>query len=149
MVYFEQHVVLPPATETRVDQMLEIIGAIYLEISRVNTTVAAETLKSVEKTLMTIEKTFADTDTTVAVDLLKSAKTTFVAIEKTFANLDPIYARADLFIHHVGNLTTLLVLLLLLLIVMAVLNTVLCYLMWQKNGGMKCQCIRDEAKKLK
>lgn len=125
MVYFEQHVVLPPETQERVDKTIQLLNAIYQQINELSRA-----------------------DTTVAIETMKYAQGALLAIEKTVANADPIVQRAGLFIQTMGNLSIAFALVLLLLVFLVVTNTVLCYLMWNKHSDQKCRCQRDETKKL-
>jgi hypothetical protein len=123
MVYFDQHIVLPPETKDRMDTLLQILNAFNHKFPDLS----------------------APIDTAAAVNALES-------IERIFSNADPILRHIDALMQAIQALAVIMALLLFFLVISAMTGLVLCYLTWKKVGAVKvnmgCQCDKKVDTKL-
>jgi hypothetical protein len=123
MVYFDQHVVLPPETQERVDKLLEVLDALQHKLPDLS----------------------APIDTAAATNAFNS-------IERIFANTDPILRSLDGLILAVQTLASIVKVFLFFLGISVGVGLALCYLVWKKGQvtrvNTSCQCGRKTEKKL-
>jgi hypothetical protein len=123
MVYFEQHVVLPPDTRDRLDKLLDLLSEYHHKLPSFSSPITPN----------------------AAFNALKS-------INHTIVNVELILCCINVFNLNVRVLTIIRLLFLVQLIVLIVFRLSVGYLVWTKDISKKCagcQCIKDEKEKIK
>lgn len=115
MVSFDQNIVLPPATQERVDAIIQVLQALYHKFPDLSTPI----------------------DTAAATDLLKS-------IDRVLLDSEPLLRQLDVLVQAVQALAVVMVLVLIVLAISVVFAITLSYLVWRKSGDAKnhvgCDC---------
>lgn len=123
MVSFDQNIVLSPATQERVDAIIQVFQALYHKLPDLSTPI----------------------DTAAAADLLKS-------IDRVLADADPLLRQIDILVQAVQALAVVLVLLLILLAIAVVVAITLSYLVWKGSVGARrhvgCDCDKKVREKV-
>ena len=162
MVSFDQHIVLPPDTQSRVDTLLHqhdtFLALFNTSSTSLHNTISADSVKNFDRTLASMAETLDSTLTpgTVSTFLttLDRMATTFdraityetpnhleralKSIESTFANIDAITA-------NVRDFTNVVAVLLVVLGVSVLINVVLVFYVRGKNGTIAA--LKDRSKK--
>ena len=122
MVYFEQHVVLPPDTRDRVDKLLDLLSAYHHKLPIFSSPI----------------------DPDAALNALKS-------IDHTVANFEPILRRIDIFNSHLRALVILGLLLIVWVLVATVLGLGVGYTVYSRSSEKRCcaECRCGKAEKEK
>lgn len=115
MVSFDQNIVLSPATQERVDAIIQVLQAFYHKLPDFSTPI----------------------DTAAATDLLKS-------IDRVLLDSEPLLRQLDVLVQAVQALAVVLILLLVVLVTAMVFALTLSYLAWKKSGAVSghvgCDC---------
>lgn len=123
MVSFDQNIVLSPATQERVDAIIQVLQALYHKVPDLSTPI----------------------DTAAATDLLTS-------IDRILSDSEPLLRQLDVLVQAVQALAVVLVLLLIVLVVAVVFAITLSYLAWKKSGPgishVGCDCAKKSREKL-
>jgi hypothetical protein len=111
MVYFEQHVVLPPETRDRLDRLLDLLSAYHHKLPAFSSLI----------------------DPDAAVNALKS-------IDHTIANFEPILRRIDVFNSYMRGLLIVGLFLIVWAVVLSVFGLSVGYMVWSSRGYERVWC---------
>jgi hypothetical protein len=123
MVSFDQNIVLSPATQERVDAIIQVFQALYHKLPDLS----------------------ASIDTAATTDLLKS-------IDRVLVDSEPLIRQLDVLVQAVQALAVVMVLLLIVLVIAVIFAIILSYLVWKKSGPANshvgCDCGKKSREKV-